>query len=151
MGQTVYMGVPTVVESAADTTPFAALFEDDGKVGTFYAIDTRLDDRASVLDSVYIYHVTSVLNHPTTELDVYTPCNVEITWSADQQRVALVLNGVPHAAFDFEKKRACCKSNFPEGSSWSIDGHSWDDGAVSFLESLSSDVPQPESRISTLS
>jgi hypothetical protein len=28
MGQTVYMGVPTVVESAADTTPFAAPVRD---------------------------------------------------------------------------------------------------------------------------
>ena len=151
MGQTLHIGAPTVIEAYADRSPFGALFEDDGKVGTFYAIDTRLADQASVLDSVYIYHVTSVLNHPTAELDVYTPCNVEITWSADQRRVALVLNGVPHAAFDFEKKRACCKSNFPEGSSWSIDGHAWDDHAVEFLESLASDTPQPESRISTLS
>ena len=31
--QTLHLGMPTVVESSAEATPFAALFEDDGKIG----------------------------------------------------------------------------------------------------------------------
>lgn len=133
MGQTVHLGNPTVVEAFADRTPYAAVFEDDGKSAYFYGLDTRFGDEP-VLDSVYIYDVTTVLDHPTTDLDVYIPCDVEIAWSPDQQRVALLLNGHPHAAFDFVNKRAYCKSNFPPGSRWSASGHAWSDEAVDFLE-----------------
>jgi hypothetical protein len=75
-----------------------------------------------------------VLDHPTEDLDVYVPCDVEIVWSPDQQRVALLLNGRAQAAFDFEARRAYCRSNFPMASRWSTGGHTWDDRAVDFLE-----------------
>ena len=136
MGQTLHLGAPTVIEAFADRTPYGALLEDDGKVAYFYALDTRLGDQP-VLDSVYVYHVGSVLDHPTPELDVYVPCDVEIVWSPDQQRVALLLNGYPHAAFDFEHRRAYCRSNFPTMSSWSPAGHAWDPSAVDFLDASS--------------
>jgi hypothetical protein len=133
MGQTLHMGVPTVVESSSgDGSPYAAVFEDDGKVAYFYGLDTRLGSQP-VVDSVYVYNVSAILDHPTGELDVHVPCDVEIVWSPDQQRVALLLNGKAHAAFDFAGKRAYCRSNFPSTSEWSISGHSWDDDAVSFL------------------
>jgi hypothetical protein len=128
--------MPTVVESSAQATPFAALFEDDGKVGCFYGMDRRLGD-AGIVDSVHIYHVTALLDHPVAELDVYAPCDVEIVWSPDERRVALLMNGRAQAAFDFEAKRAYCRSNFPMSSSWSSGGHSWDDRAVDFLDGRS--------------
>jgi len=131
MGRTLHVGMPTVVEVHADNTPYAAVFEDDGKVAYFYGLDTRLRD--PVLDAVHVYNVCSVLDHPTKELDVHVPCDVEIRWSADQQRVALLINGYPHAAFDFVEKRAYCRSNFPRASRWSTSGHAWDDRAVEFL------------------
>ena len=142
MGQTVYMGVPAVVESAADRSPFAALFEDDGKVGYFYGMDRRLGERA-VLDSVYVYNVGWVLDHPAPDLDVHVPCDVEIVWSGDQQRAALLINGRPHAAFDFAAKRAYCRENFPAGSSWSAAGHAWDDQCVDFLAARREQRDQP--------
>jgi hypothetical protein len=151
MGHTLHLGAPTVIEAYADRTPFGAVFEDDGKVAYFYAIDTRLGDHDNaVLDAVYIYHVTSVLNHPTPELDVYTPCDVEIKWSSDHQQVALLMNGYAHAAFDFEHKRAYCRTNFPSASRWSPDGHEWDQHAVDFLDALSADVVQPPSTVTML-
>jgi hypothetical protein len=145
MGQTLHLGAPTVIEAYADRAPYAALFEDDGKVAYFYAIDTRLGAQ-TVLDAVYVYNVLDVLNHPQPQLDVYEPCDVEIMWSADQHRVALVLNGRPHAAFDFDHKRAYCLSNFPSKSSWSIDGHEWDEQAVDFL-AVPGDDPQPPAQM----
>jgi len=132
MGQTLHLGMPTAIESAADRTPYAAVFEDDGKVAYFYGLDTRLGNQP-VLDSVHVYLVSSILDHPTAELDVHEPCDVEIVWSADQERVALLLNGHPYAAFDFAAKHAYCKSNFPTTSRWSSAGHAWDDHAVDFL------------------
>jgi hypothetical protein len=131
MGQTLHLGAPTVIESAAERTPYAALFEDDGKVAYFYGLDTRLGDQ--VLDAVHVYNVGVVLDHPTAELDVHLPCDVQILWSENQDRVALLLNGKPHAAFDFVAKRGYCRSNFPASSSWSKDGHGWDETAVEFV------------------
>ena len=63
MGQTLHLGAPIVIEAYADRSPYGALFEDDGKVAYFYALDTRLGAQ-SVLDAVYVYNVTDVLNHP---------------------------------------------------------------------------------------
>lgn len=132
MGRTLHLGMPTVVESNADGSPYGAIFEDDGKVAYFYGLDKRLVTQP-IVDSVYVYNVSHVLDHPTTELDVHVPCDVDIVWSPDQQRVALLLNGRAHAAFDFGGKRAYCRSNFPITSEWSIHGHAWDDTAVDFL------------------
>ena len=67
------------------------------------------------------------------DLDVHLPCDVQIIWSETQERVALLLNGRPHAVFDFVAKRGYCRSNFPAASSWSKDGHGWEDEAVQFL------------------
>ena len=132
MSETLHLGMPTVVESVAERSPYAAIFEDDGKVAYFYGLDMRLISQP-IVDSVHVYNVSTVLDHPTAELDVHVPCEVEIVWSQDQHRVALVLNGRAHAAFDFAGKRAYCRSNFPTTSEWSVDGHSWDDSAVDFL------------------
>jgi len=131
MGQTLHLGAPTVIESAAERSPYAALFEDDGKVAYFYGLDTRLGDQ--VLDAVHVYNVGTVLDHPSPDLDVHLPCDVQIIWSETQERVAPLLNGRPHAPFDFIAKRGYCRSNFPAASSWSKDGHGWQDEAVQFL------------------
>jgi len=131
MGQTLHLGAPTVIESAAERSPYAALFEDDGKVAYFYGLDTRLGDQ--VLDAVHVYNVGTVLDHPSPDLDVHLPCDVQIIWSETQERVALLLNGKPHAAFDFIAKRGYCRSNFPAASSWSKGGHGWEEEAVQFL------------------
>ena len=133
MGQTLHLGAPTVIESAAARTPYAAIFEDDGKVAYFYGLDTRLGDQ--VLDAVHVYNVGTILDHPTPDLDVHLPCEVQIVWSEAEDRVALVLNGRPHAVFDFTARRGYCRSNFPAASSWSKDGHGWEEQAVAFLNS----------------
>lgn len=137
MRQTLHLGSPTVYEAFANLTPYGAVFEDDGKVAYFYGLDTRLGDR-SIVDGVHVYHVGSILDHPTADLDVHVPCDAEIVWSADEQRVALMLNGHPHAVFDFASKRAYCRSNFPPGSRWSESGHAWDEHAADFVAGLSS-------------
>ena len=149
MGHTLHLGWPTVIESYAEKTPFGVVFEDDGGLAYFYAVDTRHGAHA-VVDAVCIYHVTAVVNHLTPGLDAHHDYDVRIVWSDDQQRVALLLDGTPHAAFDFEHKRASCRSNFPEASSWSADGHAWDDRAVEFLAACSEEG-QPVAKYTMLS
>ena len=133
MHQTLHVGALTVIETFADRTPYGAVLEDDGEVAYFYGIDRRRGDQP-VVDSVFLYAVSAVEQHPTDDLSVETPCDVEIVWSQDQERVALLLNGRPHAVFDFAAKRAFCRSNFPPASGWSASGHAWDDHAVDFVE-----------------
>ncbi len=132
MSHTLHLGMPLVVEAHADRSPFAAVFEDDGETGYFYGLDTRLGDDP-IVDAVHVYNVCAVIDHATADLDLHVPSQVEIVWSPDQQRVALLINGHPHAAFDFAAKRAYCRSNFPPASRWSASGHAWDDHAVDFL------------------
>jgi hypothetical protein len=141
-----YLGSPTTIESFAEKTPYAAVFEDDGKVAYFHAIDTRLGDRG-LLDALCVYEVVPLVSRPNQELDAYHAYDVRIVWSADQQQVALLLDGQPHAAFDFVQHRGYCRSNFPSGSSWSPAGHEWDAHAVDFLSLLSDDVHQPPERV----
>jgi len=132
MHQTLYVGAPTVIETFADRTPYGAVLEDDGEVAYFYGIDTRRGDRP-VIDAMYLYAVSDLEQHPSPDIKLDTPCDVEMVWSTEQDRVALLLNGRPHAVIDFASKRACCRSNFPPGSGWSSSGHAWDEHAADFL------------------
>lgn len=132
MGQRLHVGMPTVIEAYADRSPYAAVFEDDGDYAYFYGLDTRLEQQP-VVDFVYVYCVTEVPER-------YRPRDVEIVWSPDQQRVALVIDGYAHAAFDFAGKRTYCRTNVPTRSTWSSAGHAWDDAAVDFLNPPSAEA-----------
>ncbi|HVX40644.1 MAG TPA: DUF2251 domain-containing protein [Gemmatimonadaceae bacterium] len=149
MGHTLHIGAPTVIESYADKTPYGAVFEDDGKLAYFYAVDRRVSDSAT-LDAVCIYHITAVIERHMSDLDIYHPYDVRIVWSEDQLHAALLLDGVAHAAFDFAEKRAYCRSCFPSGSAWCPEGHAWDDRAVEFLGAVTDAVPQPAVRFTML-
>ena len=92
MHQTLHVGALTVIETFADRTPYGAVLEDDGEVAYFYGLDTRRGDRA-VVDSLYLYCVSDLEQHPRDDLKIEVPCDVEIVWSADQERVALLMNG----------------------------------------------------------
>jgi hypothetical protein len=119
------VGVPTVVESCAESSSFGAVFEDDGETGYFYGLDTRLDE--SIVDALHVYNVETVQDRDR-------PSEVEIVWSGDGLSAALLINGYAHAAFDFGARRGYCRTGFPETSRWSAQGHGWDDAAIAFIE-----------------
>jgi len=80
------------------------------------------------IDAVHKHNVANV-----TDRD--RPSTLSIVWSADGCKCALLINGYPHAAFDFAAKRGYCRTNFPnetEGS-WSKSDHSWSDDAIAWL------------------
>jgi hypothetical protein len=135
MSYRLHVGNPTVFETYADRTPFGAVFEDDGKVAYLYALDTRRSTDC-IVDSVWIYDVSALNTRPQADgdaLDVFAEHAVDLVWSPDQQRVVLLLDGQPKAAFDFECHRGYCRANFPASSAWSPSGHAWDDRVVDFL------------------
>jgi len=123
--QTLRVGTPSVVEGAAPESPFAAVFEDDGTTGYFYALDARSQDQP-IQDALQIYNVSNVT-------DRNQPSVVKIDWSRDSMKTVLLINEHPHAVFDFAAKRGCCRTGFPppaSGGNWSPQGHAWAESAM---------------------
>ena len=101
----------------------AVVFEDDGETGYFYACVTV---NGPVLDSVHIYNVEAVKDRDR-------PSEYKIGWSAAGRHAALLINGHPHAVFDFDRRKGWCRTGFPPPNSagvWSPDGHEWDEACL---------------------
>ena len=119
------VGQPTVVEGLAPEGPYAAVFEDDETTGYFYALDTS-NDGQPIQNALQIYNVENVT-------DRETPSVAKIGWSRDSKKVALLINGHPHAIFDFSSKQGFCRTGFPSpapNSAWGSQGHSWQESAI---------------------
>ncbi|NIA56371.1 DUF2251 domain-containing protein [Massilia sp. TW-1] len=124
----ILVGRKVVVEGPAPDSPFTVLFEDDGTSGYFYAWDVEAE-RNSIQDAVHIYNVNDV-----TDRD--RPAVVKIGLSQDGQKTVLLINGYPHAVFDFSARRGYCRTGFPPPPSngvWSVAGHQWDDSVIELL------------------
>lgn len=119
------VGHPTVVEGAAPEGSYVAVFEDDETTGYFYALDTSKRDQP-IQDALQIYNVANVT-------DRAKPSVVKIGWSLDSQKVALLVNGHPHAIFDFSSKQGYCRTGFPPPAAdggWGSQGHEWREDAI---------------------
>jgi len=113
------------IEGEAPEGNFAVMFEDDGDTGYFYALDTSQTEQ-SIQDAVQIYNVANVT-------DRNKPSVVKIGWSTDFRKAVLLINGYPHAIFDFEDQQGYCRTGFPpapNNGKWSAKGHAWNEAAV---------------------
>jgi hypothetical protein len=95
--QTITVGEPAVVEGPSPSTDFGVLFEDDGTTGYLYGLDFCRQDNP-IVDALHIYNVEQVT-------DRAQPSLVQLVWSPDGLKAALLINRYPHAVFDFEGKR----------------------------------------------
>ena len=121
------VGSQFVLEGPAPSTQYVAVFEDDGETGYFYGIDSTLAEQP-ILDALHVYNVNSV-----TDRDA--PSRFQIVWSGDGMKVALYVNGYPHAAFDFVSRRGYCRTGFPPPSpGFSSESHDWDDAVLRDFE-----------------
>ncbi len=114
------VGVPTVVEAPGPDRSLAAVFEDDGETGYFYALD-RTQLAEPILDAVCIYVVEELEG-------AKRPSLLHIAWTPDGTKVALLIDQHPHAVFDFRQQRGYCRSGFPEPNpetGWTR--HDWDE------------------------
>lgn len=122
------VGQSTVVEGAAPSGHFVAVFEDDGETGYFYALDTS-EKQQPIQDAVLVYNVANVT-------DGAKPSTVKVGWSGDNMKAVLLINGHPHAVFNFQTRQGFCRSGFPSTPSnarWSTQGHAWSDSAIEFF------------------
>jgi hypothetical protein len=126
--QRIIVGQKTAIEGIAPQGSLAAVFEDDGQTGYFYALD-RSFDQTPIRDALHVYNVRNVI-------DRQKPSVIKIGWSIDSKKVILLINDYPHAVFDFQTKRGFCRSCFPPtkpDSEWSTCGHDWDEAAITLF------------------
>ncbi|SQI43320.1 Uncharacterized protein conserved in bacteria [Leminorella richardii] len=120
------VGSEIAVESNAPEGDLAAVFEDDGDTGYFYALDYSVEGNP-IQDAVHIYNAEDVT-------DGEKPSEVKIGWSEDSRKCVLLINGYPHGAFNFDTKRGYCRTGFPDSiGEWSKEGHQWDDAVDRFF------------------
>lgn len=87
------IGTECFVDSVSPSTHFAAVFEEDGDTGYFYALDTSLVGQ-QILHALHVYDV----GRETARGDVI---RLEIVWSADGLHAGLKGDGQLRAVLDF--------------------------------------------------
>ena len=128
--QALRVGQPLVVDADSPVGRYATVFEDDGDVGCFYAIDTDVEDGNPVQDALLVYVAADV-----TDADL--PSTLEIGWSRDGLKALLLINDTPHAAFDFERRQGWCLGGLPEAAlnkAWSQAPRTWSDAVEALFE-----------------
>ncbi len=124
------VGRPLVVDADSPIGRYATVFEDDGDVGCFYAVDTDVEDGNPVQDALLVYVAADV-----TDADVAS--TLEIGWSKDGLKALLLINDVPYAAFDFDKRQGWCLSGTPEAAvnkAWSKGSRAWSEDVEALFE-----------------
>lgn len=121
--ETITVGQAVVVEGPAPNSHSGAVFEDDGQTGYFYGLDFNLQGQP-IVDARHICNVEQVTDHSI-------PSVVQIVWSQDGLKAALVINKYPHDVIDFAAHRGYCRSGFPPPSKQcSKHNAAWDDQAL---------------------
>jgi len=128
--QSFKVGRPLVVDADSPAGRYAAVFEDDGQTGCFYAIDTDVEDGNPVQDALLVYVAADVT-------DAELPSTLEIAWTPDGFKALLLINDAPHAAFDFERRQGWCLSGQPQAAvnkAWSKGPRAWSDEVEALFE-----------------
>ncbi|HEV3250501.1 MAG TPA: DUF2251 domain-containing protein [Puia sp.] len=102
------------IESYSPENNFGVIFEDDRETAYFYAVEVEQEKKGNrILDALHIYETDdSSLESKTSSL--------VILWSKDWLKSALVLDGLCHAVYDFEKQAGYNINEFPPPNSfWS--------------------------------
>jgi len=124
------VGQPLVVDADSPIGRYAVVFEDDGETGCFYAVDTDIEDGNPVQDALLVYVAADVT-------DAELASTLEIGWSNDGLKALLLINEVPHAAFDFARRQGWCLSALPEAAvnkAWSKGPRGWSEDVESLFD-----------------
>jgi hypothetical protein len=128
--QTFLPGNDLFAATAAPDGRYGAFFDDDGEAAYFYALD--LDSDNLILDAVHVYDAATRPNRRRHS-------SLSIVWSPDGHKCALLLDGIPEAAFDFEACRGFSRTRLSapvrkSRASWPASDHAWSEAAVDWLE-----------------
>ena len=105
-------GEPVLIESFSPENNYGVIFEDDGETGYFYAVETEPGKKEQrILDALHIYEVEMVKEENKTSTLV-------IVWAKDWLKSALVMDGLCHAVFNFEKQAGYNINQFPPPNSF---------------------------------
>jgi hypothetical protein len=103
-------GEDLFTESFSPESPYGVVFEDDGQTAYFYAVEKDKEGESlRVLDALHIRETGGELaeedaEEPTTAAPATSaqkPSKLQIVWSRDWMKSALVIDGLCHALFDF--------------------------------------------------
>jgi len=112
-----------LVGSQSEDGRAAVVFEADGETAYFYACAFL---NGPILDALHVYNVAAVEDRDRQS-------EYKVGWSASGRHAILMINGYPHAVFDFDRQRGWCRSGFPPAPGdgrWSREGHAWDDSCL---------------------
>jgi len=124
------VGQPLVVDADSPAGRYATVFEDDGRTGCFYAIDTDVEDGNPIQDALHVYDADDVT-------DAHLASTVEIGWSDDGLKALLLINDQPHAAFDFARRQGWCQLALPEAAvnrAWSKSPRGWSEDVEALFD-----------------
>lgn len=118
-------GEETFYASDSPHSEYSGVFEDDGRTGYFYAWDRAASEDEQILDACHIYNVANVVDRDR-------PSEVEIIWTDDGMKAALLINDFAHAVIDFRTRQAYCRTNFPPPTgTWSAETRApWDEALL---------------------
>lgn len=128
--ETLRVGQPLVVDADSPAGRHATVFEDDGRQGVFYAVDTDVEDGNPVQDALLVYRVADVS-------DAELASTLEIGWSDDGLKALLLINDAPHAAFDFAARQGWCLLEEPVAAlnkAWSKGPRRWSDAVEALFD-----------------
>lgn len=100
-------GEDLFVESFSPESPYGVVFEDDGQTAYLYAVEKDKEGESlRVLDALHIRETGGELaESPAQESGgpdaPQKPSKLQIVWSRDWMKSALVIDGLCHALFDF--------------------------------------------------
>jgi hypothetical protein len=98
-------GEDLFVESDSPENSFGVVFEDDGDAAYFYALEKDKEGTGvQILDALHIYEGGQ---------ETGKPGRLQIVWSRDWLKCALVIDGQCHALFDFETRGGYNINEFP--------------------------------------
>jgi hypothetical protein len=125
--ETITVGQPVVVEGPSPSGHFGVVFEDDGDTGYLYGLDLTRQGNP-IVNAMHIYNVGQVV-------DREKPSVVQLVWSQDGLKAALLINRYPRAVYDFASKRGYCRTGFPPPDrNWTEYDHAWDDKAIELFK-----------------
>jgi hypothetical protein len=100
-------GEDTFIESHSPENSFGVIFEDDTETAYFYAVETDPGKRGlRILDALHIYEGDQIRKKAKKS-------KLVIIWSKDWLKSALIIDGLCHAVFDFEKQSGYNINEFP--------------------------------------
>jgi hypothetical protein len=101
-------GEDLFAESFSPESPYGVVFEDDGQTAYFYAVEKDKEGTGlRVLDALHIRETgvepEEEENAPDEPAEgaAPKPSRLQIVWSKDWMKSALVIDGLCHALFDF--------------------------------------------------